>query len=616
MKKQLNPACTIVVTCVFLLSTLVSCTVDENYDLSKGVDATIGVGKGLSFPIGSSKKIELSEFLNTEDIEFLKTDEAGNYAFSSTGSFSSGNFRLEETELNFDFGEYREVIDMELTPADDGGSPLFPGKFPYLINRKVEHHIDLNLEQDNLPKEVKKVRKITFAEPVELDVVLDIRGADDNSHGMLEEVGELVFDGIRVKFPEYIDLGDDQPVDNGELVLLGSAVYNEDTKTLQYTKTVNVESIDFSKTDKGYYEVVGGAIDLSERVEINGNVRSADIVYFSHDNMTHINNVIVESNFNLSEIKLASVEGLFEPEIDEISESLDLGFGEDMDFLKNVYIDFTNPYIKLTIDNSTGAKVYADASIVGYDNESEGEEDMDNTRMEFNLSAEANAKTKILITRRDSLVDGWENKVLPNLNELLKNIPDKINVNIRAGVASDVYSVLNFGEDMAFNGEYEVNLPLAFDDMRLEYTYTIEEPFGKNDTENGYEDVSADENTIIKEIRGVSLSMNVKNSIPIGFEPSIIMYNKNGELMDLDNIGIAGEINAGAGNLVGAEPVTSSLKFKIASYNENLDDVYRIDVKLKGTGRGVLNKYESIQFTDIALNIEDYIVLDLNENVQ
>lgn len=613
MKKQLNPACTIVVTCVFLLSTLVSCTVDENYDLSKGVDATIGVGKGLSFPIGSSKKIELSEFLKTEDIEFLKTDEAGNYAFSSTGSFSSGNFRLEETELNFDFGEYREVIDMELTPADDGGSSHYPDGFPYLINRKIEHHIDLNLEQDNLPKEVKRVRKITFAEPVELDVVLDIRGADDNSHGMLEEVGELVFDGIRVKFPEYIDLGDDQPVDNGELVLLGSAVYNEDTKTLQYTKTVNVESIDFSKTDKGYFEVVGGAIDLSERVEINGNVRSADIVYFSLDNMTHINNVIIESNFNLSEIKLASVEGLFEPEIDEISESLDLDFGEDMDFLKNAYIDFTNPYIKLTIDNSTGANVYADASIVGYDNES-GE--MDNTRMEFDLSAEANAKTKILITRRDSLVDGWENKVLPNLNELLKTIPDRINVNIRAGVASDVYSVLNFGEDMAFNGEYEVNLPLAFDDMRLEYTYTIEEPFGKNDTENGYEDVSADENTIIKEIRGVSLSMNVKNSIPIGFAPSIIMYNKNGELMDLDNIGIEGEIKAGAGNLVGAEPVTSSLKFEIASYNENLDDVYRIDVKLVGTGRGVLNKYESIQFTDIALNIDDYIVLDLNENVQ
>ena len=613
MKKQLNPACTIVVTCVFLLSTLVSCTVDENYDLSKGVDATIGVGKGLSFPIGSSKKIELSEFLNTEDIEFLKTDEAGNYAFSSTGSFSSGNFRLEETELNFDLGEYREVIDMELTPADDGGSPLFPGKFPYLINRKIEHHVDLNLEQDNLPKEVKRVRKITFAEPVKLDVVLDIRGADDNSHGMLEEVRELLFDGIRVKFPEYIDLGDDQPVDNGELVLLGSAVYNEDTKTLQYTKTVNVESIDFSKTDKGYYEIVGGAIDLSERVEINGNVRSADIVYFSLDNMTHINNVVIESNFNLSEIKLASVEGLFEPEIDEISESLDLDFGEDMDFLKNAYIDFTNPYIKLTIDNSTGANVYADASIVGYDNES-GE--MDNTRMEFNLSAEANAKTKILITRRDSLVDGWKNEVLPNLNELLKTIPDRINVNIKAGVASDVYSVLNFGEDMAFNGEYEVNLPLAFDDMSLEYTYTIEDPFGKNDTENGYEDVSADENTIIKEIRGVSLSMNVKNSIPIGFAPSIIMYNKNGELMDLDNIGIEGEIKAGAGNLVGAEPANSLLKFKIASYNENLDDVYRIDVKLVGTGRGVLNKYESIQFTDIALNIDDYIVLDLNENVQ
>ncbi|MBR2318229.1 MAG: hypothetical protein IKA52_00955 [Bacteroidaceae bacterium] len=613
MRKLLCVSSTSLVVCILSLLLLASCTVDENYDLSKGVDTTIGVGKGLAFPIGSSKKIVLSEFLNTEDVDILTTDKDGNYAISSTGSFNSGNFRLEETELNFEFKEHRDIIDMELTAA---GNTLIPGKYPYLINRKIEHFVDLDLKQDNLPKEVKKVRKICFKNLVKLDVVLNISGNDDSSAGMLEDVGELLFDGVRVKFPEYIVLGGGMPVENGELLLSGSALYDGKDK-LQYKKTIYVESLDFSKTDKGYYEVVDGVIDLSERVEIKGYVRSVDIVHFAIDDLTHINNVIIESHFDLDGIKLASVEGLFEPELGEISECVDLDFGEDMDFLKNLRIDFSNPYIKLTVNNSTGANVYADASIVGYDNESG---DMENTRMEFTLKAPANAETKIFVDRYGASMDGWTNLVLSNLNELFKTIPDKINVNINAGVDTDVYSTLNFGEDMAFDGSYEFCVPLAFDDLSMEYTFSIEDPFGKNDGENSddeyyYEDNyddSDDSEEYIKEIRGISLSMNVKNSIPIGFAPSIRMYDKDGNLLDLENVEIEGEIKAGAGNVVGTEPVVSPLKFKIASYNENLDNVYRIDVKLVGTGKGVLNKYESLQFTDIALNIDDYIVLDFN----
>ena len=60
------------------------------------------------------------------------------------------------------------------------------------------------------------------------------------------------------------------------------------------------------------------------------------------------------------------------------------------------------------------------------------------------------------------------------------------------------------------------------------------------------------------------------------------------------------------------EPVASDIKVKISSSNALLNDIYKIDIKLVGTGKGAINANEYIQLTGIALNVDDYIVLDLN----
>ena len=58
MKKQLFGTCSLWATCIFLLLTSASCSVDERYGLSSNLDATIGVGKGLSIPIGSKSPLQ------------------------------------------------------------------------------------------------------------------------------------------------------------------------------------------------------------------------------------------------------------------------------------------------------------------------------------------------------------------------------------------------------------------------------------------------------------------------------------------------------------------------------------------------------------------------------
>ena len=141
----------------------------------------------------------------------------------------------------------------------------------------------------------------------------------------------------------------------------------------------------------------------------------------------------------------------------------------------------------------------------------------------------------------------------------------------------------------------------------------------EEDSENGeYEESEGgDFSDIVKEIRGASLSFKVLNTIPVGLQPEITIYDDAGnELLEGVTIGIEGEIKrgnpVGVDGIVGA-PVESAVEVSFAAQTGLLDNLYRIDIKLVGTGQGAINANEYIQLTDIALRIDDYIVLDLND---
>ena len=72
---------------LFLCATLLSCSVDNDYDLSKDVDFTIAVGNGLSIPLGSTDKIMLTEMIDPEGSDILSTDDDGSYIISKGGDF-------------------------------------------------------------------------------------------------------------------------------------------------------------------------------------------------------------------------------------------------------------------------------------------------------------------------------------------------------------------------------------------------------------------------------------------------------------------------------------------------------------------------------------------------
>lgn len=648
MKKHLTAACSFWVACVFLLSILLSCTVDDRYSLSAEIDTTIGIGKGLTFPLGSTKANYISDLLNVAENDFVTVDDVtGNVTISSKGTLASESFKVDEMSINIKDIEDTRHYDFNALLLDDI-SDRFVGEWPYLIHDAIDVRADFEITEDGLPKEVTRLTKLIFKEPVKLSLFVEISSEQEKSQKLLEKTGKLYLKGedkdyFELHLPEYLVFDKNAKFENGVLMFDGEALYNQEKKALYFEDFFYVDSIDFTKTEKGYYEIKDGKIDLHETIKADGIVVSDDYVLFDVDNIKNIDGVEIATRLQVGEVKVTTVEGRFEPEIAPVSEVVDLNLS-DMEFLENAYIDMNDPRLKLTFDNGLDASIWADASIVGYDRNGD---EISDTRMDLDFNLQPAATTRILIDRYGAQEPGWTNVVAGNLNELIKNIPDKIGVELSAGLDNSKDTRITLGEDMDFSASYELQLPLIFDDLRIEYTYSIEDVFGGNtegDEEyndgSGYYNVSSryydsgiyeedcdngeyeeseggDFSDIVKEIRGASLSFKVLNTIPIGLKPEITIYDEAGnELPEGVRISIEGEIKRG--NAVGADgvigtPVESAVKVSFAAQTGLLDNLYRIDIKLVGTGQGAINANEYIQLTDIALTIDDYIVLDLND---
>ena len=94
---------------------------DPLYDMSKGIDPEIKVGgDSLALPIGKTDTIRLSDFLSSDDLEFLKTMEDGGYGFTLSDSMSIEDLlkSLDKSQLKFADQIFSEHIKVSFGDID------------------------------------------------------------------------------------------------------------------------------------------------------------------------------------------------------------------------------------------------------------------------------------------------------------------------------------------------------------------------------------------------------------------------------------------------------------------------------------------------------------------
>ena len=164
---------------------------------------------------------------------------------------------------------------------------------------------------------------------------------------------------------------------------------------------------------------------------------------------------------------------------------------------------------------------------------------------------------------------------------------------------------MTLGKDLEISGDYQVSVPMVFDEFNLEYTEEIDDVLG---------DDAEDITDYVTDINSITVKFDVLNTIPAKFEPSIVAYDEQGVRLNNVTAEVTGVVAKGNGMKDGAvsTPVKSSISIKLSVKNGELDELYKLDLKFAGNGSGTFNSNEYLQLKDIVITIDEAISVDLN----
>ena len=605
-----------IVTAVASVS-IVACGVDDRCDLSKDIDLTISVGKDLAFPIGSTEKILLSDLIKTSDGDVLKVDEeSGDYSIVKEGSFSPVEISVGELRFKVDAASQKKRYVFELIDLSKVANlpswiveEMKKQKYPFVTQENIEYKTFFDVPDDiDIPKEVKKLRRLSLADKVKFEIELKIYSRNHISDDVLKLTNTIHLksndeDGLVINLPEYLVFTENSNVNGGKLVLEGAAEYDADKEALIYKKELYIEAVDFSNSPEGYRTVNNGTIEVHDTLSASGRIVS-DTIMLGYDNVTHIQEVDVECAINIGTFVVKEVEGVFDPEIKPIKESVSLNLGTELDFIKNAYFDFSDPKIYLTLNNPVGAEISAKAEFVAID---EAGLPVKDSEVNVGLNFLGNSLNKFFINRHNATTEGYTTVCVPNLNNIMKRIPEKVDVMLNAKV-KDVFSTIALDRDYEIFGNYTVAIPMVFDSLRLVYTEHVDNLMSGSNKEGG-EQLS----DYLDKVGSVTLSFDLLNTIPFELTPDIKAYDKDGNPLNSVALDVDGIIKRGKGVVDGVvtEPVASHIVAKISA--AKLDKLDRIDINITGTGAGSFNAKEYIQMKNIVISIDEPISVDLNE---
>lgn len=607
-------------SCLLFAGAAVSCSIDNAYDLSKDVDMTVSVGKGAVLPLGSTEKIMLTEMIDPMSSELICVDALGYYSIVKKGVINETTFDIDDVDLDiermsdshvYDFTaeqvEYDNIDDL----PDDLKQDILDKKFPYIIYETIDETSIAYTVDESVPEEIKRVKRMTFKKPVKLTIDLDVYASEETKvdfdkfsrlHLRPEGMGDE--DYFYVTMPPYMQFVEGTPIgENNRLYLKGIAEHNEEKGHKHFTTTCEIIALDFSGYKNGYLEIENGNIYIRDSLDARGILASDTIIMETRD-LYEVKNITVSPSLSVETIFVDSVYGFFEPDIDEINEVVAIELGEDLDFLYEARMDFSNPQLYVTVNNDAPLAVVADVELSGYNKSGAL---IDGSSVYTKLNIDSKRENRFCLSRVGSSIDGYTSVHVPGLNNLMTIVPEEIAMNLNAYVANSITATpVKLGESMSIAGEYELCVPLAFESFEIDYTEVIDNVLG---------DDSEDFTDKISNLKSVTLEMVVDNTVPAEFVVDVKAYKEDGvTLLDKINAVPSSKITAGSGYVNGelAAPVETMLEINLTATDNQLLELHRLEIVFSAKGSSVLNVNEYIKLRNMKVRIDENVDVDLN----
>lgn len=503
---------------------------------------------------------------------------------------------LRDKEIHFDLEETRFVVDEVVVVSE-------------AVAKELHEVVDIEIDEP-LVEGLDKIYSVDFKEDVSLDLMFELSGLDD--------VKGMVDMRVEATLPSFICLetsDGDVKIEDGVL-----SIDTEYTPGQVFKKSIKVTHFDFTKMENGCLTptIEDGKTYLryTDSIVIDATV-SVDQVEVSSDILDRTAEVDFE--FAVSPIVVSRVEGIYNGEVDKMSDSFDLDLGEELAFLKEEGngLTLSDPQIMIGVENSLNVPFNVDVIITGRDDNGEVIETAHIVLDELPVNPATfddatgmitpDSTRYLFVSREGRELQGYNTVVVPQLATLLQKLPSSVAFEIVPKVDTTATHRVNLCDEMQISGDYSIIVPLMFDDLSVCYTDTIV------GMQMELEDV-----TEIFSNLGFSVYMDVNNTLPIGLEVELTAIDVNGAVMQgvvIDPV----SVKAGDGSAVGGAGNFESVRINAQCMDNadlNVFDglIFSINAKANETiGGAALKPEQGIHIKNIVVELRGDIDVDLNE---
>ena len=557
--------------------------IDSSYDLNKDIDMTISAGgEHLAIPVGYTEKITLDKIIGLDEGDELQIVEGEYHLLKKNNIYetntSVGTVTVAESENIID------AITLLNSVSTPGANIVIP---------KKQSEGKINAEARGVDKAVIEIGSLAADMPTTLTLKFELGGGIS--------IERVDIKTMTITFPDFIQFENENGL-NGQ--------------TLTMTD-VQIKPSEFKKELKNNKNVFGNTYGEGNRAEEENGDR---ILKIENQKITiemqgiYANNpqgsgsLSITPTVTLSEMAVSEVYGTIQPDIDVKPTEVELN--NLPDFLQDdeIRLDITNPVFSFNANNPLNTDVEMDGVLTGYKDGKVTKTvkiGSGNGGASITLKPSGDKQQTISIVRDEkTVVEANATKVVvPNLNDIIETIPDRINVELKPAVKTEQYYTVNLGQDYTLNSAYDIDIPLSFgSNLKIVYEETLD------NFDLDLEDV---------DIEKAVLSINAVNTIPLAMEiknENVSALDANGNVIKDIDVTVEGTITESKD---GKTEVSSTLNVNLNETAEGA--ISKLDgLKLKITavpGQATdvqLLSTQWMQLKDMKLKIPNGIKVDLN----
>lgn len=557
--------------------------IDSSYDLNKDIDMTISAGgEHLAIPVGYTEKITLDKIIELDEGDDLQIVD-GEYHLLKKDNIDETNTSVGTVTV----AESENIIDaipLTYSVSTPGATIVIP---------KEQSEGKINAEARGVDKAVIEIGSLAADMPTTLTLKFELGGGIS--------IERVDIKTMTITFPDFIQFENENGL-NGQ--------------TLTMTD-VQIKPSGFTKELKINKYVFGNTYGEGNRVEEENGDR---ILKIENQKITiemqdiHVNNpqgsgsLSITPTVTLSEMAVSEVYGTIQPDIDVKPTEVELN--NLPDFLQDdeIRLDITNPVFSFNANNPLNTDVEMDGILTGYKDGKVTKTvkiGSGNGGASITLKPSGDKQQTISIVRDEkTVVEANATKVVvPNLNDIIETIPDRINVELKPAVKTEQYYTVNLGQDYTLNSAYDIDIPLSFgSNLKIVYEETLD------NFDLDLEDV---------DIEKAVLSINAVNTIPLAMEiknENVSALDANGNVIKDIDVTVEGTITESKD---GKTEVSSAFNVNLNETAEGA--ISKLDgLKLKITavpGQATdvqLLSTQWMQLKDMKLKIPNGIKVDLN----